>query len=232
MVNTRLPVQCFIKSYEKVKEIIDAYNNGFEQLCFIGSSCMYPLSAPQPYKEESLGTGLVEETSAPYTYGKLSAWQLCKAISKSVSFHYFVVIPSDVYGDTRGTHFIPDLMRRFDQAKTNNEKAVHIWGTGSPIRQPLFDDDFVKALIFILNNYKESEVINVAPDESYSVGAVARILREIIGFKGDIIFDCDKPDGQMKKTLDNSKLKTLGFSHFTPLEEGLKKMYARFLDEK
>lgn len=230
--NMKFPFRVVSKNLESIKKLMDSAEwNKIERVCFLGSSCMYPLAAPQPYREEYLGTGKVEETSSPYAYSKLMAWQLCKAINIEFGYQYFIAIPGDIYGDPKDNHFISDLIKKFHEAKVENKPIITLWGTGSPIRQPMFIDDFENALQFVCENYKEKEPINIAPTDTYSVGTMARTISDIMGYKGDIEFDCKYPDGQMRKTLDNTKLTELGFSSFMPLRNGLIKSYARFLTE-
>lgn len=231
--NINHPATLFKKNLTALHKIItSAEIDKIKRLCFIGSSCMFPLEAPQPYKESSLGTGAIEPTSSPYAYTKLAAWQLLRAINDEFHYQYFLAIPADIYGEPEDTHLIGDLIRKFHHAKEDGHKMVSLWGTGTPIRQPLFKGDLERIIKFLCKNYYEREPINIAPPGAYSVAHIARLIRDAVGFCGDISFDCAKPDGQMKKVLDNTKLARLGCTTFTPLEEGIRKTYERFIDAK
>lgn len=226
--NIKVPATIFEKNLESFKEIENARINGVRNLCFVGSSCMYPVEALQPYKESSLGTGAVERSSEPYAYAKLACWQLCRAISSQYGLNFFTAIQADCYGYPDSSHFIGQLIRRFHEAKEEKRDEIIIWGSGNAIREPLFYGDAEKALQFVLENYNGPDAINVGNGKEHSVFQVATFIREVVGFNGSLCFDCSKPTGAERKTLDNSKLLKLGFDKFTEIKEGLEKAYSNF----
>lgn len=226
--NIKFPATLFQKNIEVLKEIMDAYHSGVRNLCFVGSSCMYPLVARQPYEEHSLGTGPVEPTSGAYAYAKLAGWQLCRAISEEHGVNYFTAIQADVYGELNSTHFIGQLIKKFHFAKEENQREVEVWGDGTAIREPLYIEDAKRALDFVIENHKSVEPINIGNGKEYSIFQVASHIKEVVGYEGTIAFDCAKPQGALRKTLNNSKLIELGFDKFTELRDGLEKAYSNF----
>lgn len=175
--------------------------------------------------EEMLGTGQVYEGNALYAYIKLLGWQICKAASKDSQF--FMVIPSEIFGEATSTHFVTEMMKKMHRAKENHDSVVTFWGTGTAIRHPIFREDYERILTRICESYRETAPINIAPPVGYakSVCSIALDIREVVGFKGTIEWDAEMPDGQKTKILDNSRLTKLGYSEFTPWKESLEKAY-------
>ncbi len=218
------PASCFDASIKPVEEIRRAYENGWKTLCFVGSSCMYPIDAPQPYHEESLGKGLPEKTSLPHAYANYAAYAQCLAYAEQYGVNFFTAIQADVYGEP-GTHFIAQIMQRMCIAKANEDKYITIWGDGTVKREPLFIEDADRAISYLIENYKSPDPINVGSGHEQSISQVAMAIQDVIGFQGQLIFDFNKPSGAKRKVLCNQKLLRLGFTKFTDLRVGLAKFH-------
>lgn len=226
--NIRKPGNCFDGSIRVVEEIRDSIRNGVRNLVFVGSSCMYPIAAAQPYREESLGSGAIERTSESHAYANLAAYAQCRAYSRQYGVNYFTAIQADVYGKPESTHFIGQILKRMHFAKENHENEVIIWGDGSALREPFFFKDADRAIGFVHEHYQGPEPINLGNGKEYSVAHVARLIKEVVGYQGTLTFDCSQPSGVTRKTLDNSKLLAMGFDGFTSLEDGLVESYSIF----
>jgi GDP-L-fucose synthase len=213
--------------------IHNAYKSGVKKLLFLGSSCIYPRECPQPIKEEYLLTGPLEQTNEPYAIAKIAGIKMCQAYNRQYGTKFISVMPTNLYGpndnfDPETSHVLPALIRRFHEAKENNQKQVVIWGTGKPKREFLYVDDLADACIFLMNNYQNSEIVNIGTGEDLSIKELAEKIKKITGFQGGITHDTTKPDGTPRKLLDVSKLHNLGWQHKTDLEEGIKKTYNWF----
>ena len=211
--------------------VIDsAYKNKVKKLLFLGSSCVYPKSAPQPIKEEYLLTGELEPTNKAYALAKIAGIVMCQSYNKQYGVNFISVMPTNLYGegdnfDLENSHVLPAMIRKFDDAKKNNAKEIVLWGTGKPKREFLYVDDLASACIFLMNNYDNSEIINIGTGEDLSILELAGVVKEIIGYEGNIIWDSSKPDGTPRKLLDVSKIKSLGWKHSINLKEGIKRTY-------
>ncbi len=211
--------------------VIDAaYRFGTEKLLFLGSSCIYPKLAPQPIREEYLLTGPLEPTNDAYAVAKIAGIQMCRAYHKQHGFAAISAMPTNLYGpldnfDLKSSHVLPALMRKFHEAKERGEPSVPIWGTGSPRREFLHVDDLADACLFLLERYDSPDPINVGVGEDVSIKELAQIIRDVVGFRGELAFDSSKPDGTPQKLLDVSKLSTLGWRAKTPLEGGIAATY-------
>lgn len=211
--------------------IINAsWKNGVKKLLFLGSSCIYPKMAPQPLSENSLLTGLLEQTNEPYAIAKIAGIKLCDAYRAQYGCNFISVMPTNLYGlndnyDLEKSHVLPALLRKIIVAKRNNAPSVTIWGTGSPRREFLFVDDLADACIYLMNNYNEPGLVNVGTGEDISILELANLIKKIVGYQGSIINDISKPDGTPRKLLDVSKLKNLGWQASVMLEEGIKIIY-------
>lgn len=217
--------------------INSAYKNNVKKLLFLGSSCIYPKFAEQPIKEEYLLTGALEETNAPYAIAKIAGIALCQAFNKQYGTKYISVMPTNLYGpndnfDLESSHVLPAMLRKFDDAKRINKKEVVLWGTGMPKREFLHVDDLADACLFLMNNYDESEIVNIGTGEDLSIKELAQMIKEVVGYNGDIVWDSTKPDGTPRKLLDVSKLNSIGWKHKTELADGLKSTYEWYLDNK
>ncbi len=207
-----------------------AYENGVTKLMFLGSSCIYPKNAPQPLKEEYLLTGLLEPTNEPYAIAKIAGIKMCDAYRAQYGCNFISVMPTNLYGpndnyDLNNSHVLPALLRKFITAKRNDESSVTIWGTGAPRREFLHADDLASACLYLLENYNESGLVNIGVGEDISIIDLARLLKKITGFEGEILTDTTKPDGTPRKLMDVSKLADLGWRSSISLEEGIGKVY-------
>jgi len=208
-----------------------AQKNGVKKLLFLGSSCIYPRMAPQPIKEEYLMTGPLEPTNEPYAMAKLSGISLCNAFRRQYGCNFISVMPTNLYGvndnfDLETSHVLPALIRKFHDAKIAGHPSVTIWGTGTPRREFLYVDDLAEACVFLMNHYDEPGIVNIGTGEDIRIADLARMVADIIGFCGDIVYDITKPDGTPIKLLDVGKIKRLGWQAQTSLREGIEKTYA------
>ena len=211
-----------------------AYAIGVKKLMFLGSSCIYPKLAPQPLKEEYLLTGTLESTNEPYAIAKIAGIKMCEAYRDQYQCNFISVMPTNLYGindnyHPENSHVLPALIRRFHEAKIKQTENVVIWGTGSPLREFLFSDDLADACYFLMNEYDEKGFINIGTGHDLSIKDLAILIKKIIGFAGELIFDVSKPDGTPRKLMDVSKLHSLGWKHKVELEEGIKLAYEDFL---
>ncbi len=207
-----------------------------KKLMFFGSSCIYPRLAPQPIKEEYLLTGLLEDTNEPYAIAKIAGIKLCDAYRAQYQHNFISVMPTNLYGyndnyHPQNSHVLPALIRRIHEAKESGAAEVVVWGTGSPLREFLFADDLADACFMLMQNYNEPGIINIGSGTDLSIKELAFLIKDVIDFKGNIIFDTTKPDGTPRKLMDNSKLKSLGWSPKTNLREGIEKSYHDFLSK-
>jgi GDP-L-fucose synthase len=218
--------------------VIDAsHRHGVEKLLFLGSSCIYPKFAPQPMKEEYLLTGELEPTNEPYAVAKIAGIKLCQAYNVQHGADFVSVMPTNLYGpgdnfDLHTSHVLPALIRKFHEAKESGEPAVTVWGTGTPRREFLHADDLADACVYLMDEYSGSEPINVGVGEDISIKELAELVREVVGYAGEIVHDTTKPDGTPRKLLDVSKLHGLGWRAKVPLSEGIERTYAWFLGSR
>ena len=212
-----------------------AWKNNVKKLMFLGSSCIYPKFAPQPMKEESLLTGALEPTNEAYALAKIAGLKYCEYLKKQYGANFISVMPPNLYGpndnynDTR-SHVLPAFIRRFHEAKISNTPSVNCWGDGSALREFLYVDDLANACVFLMNNYNETEFINVGAGTDISIKELAELVAEIVGYKGEIIWDTSKPNGNPRKIVDVSKINALGWEYKTNLREGIKLTYESFLN--
>jgi GDP-L-fucose synthase len=205
-----------------------AYEFKVNKLLFLGSSCIYPKKAPQPLKEEYLLTGTLEPTNEAYAIAKIAGLKMCQYYSQQYGCKFISAMPTNLYGindnfDLNNSHVLPALLRKFIEAKNKNLKDVVVWGSGSPFREFLFVDDLADACLFLMETYNENETINIGTGEEISIRGLAELIKGIVGFDGELLFDASKPDGTPRKLLDVSKLNTLGWKHQTSLTEGINK---------
>ncbi|HYK77111.1 MAG TPA: GDP-L-fucose synthase [Daejeonella sp.] len=214
--------------------IHQSYLNGVKKLLFLGSSCIYPKLAPQPLKEEYLLTGLLEPTNEPYAIAKIAGIKLCDAYRDQYGCNFISVMPTNLYGyndnyHPENSHVLPALIRKFHEAKANGNSQVVIWGTGSPKREFLFADDLADACYYLMQTYNEPNLINIGTGEDITIKDLALLIKEVVGFEGELAFDASKPDGTPRKLMDVSKLHSRGWKHKIELEEGIRLAYADFL---
>lgn len=217
--------------------IIDAaYRTGAKKLLFLGSSCIYPKHAPQPMKEEHLLTGALEPTNEWYAIAKIAGIKMCQAYRKQYGFNAISLMPTNLYGpgdnfDLKNSHVLPALIRKFHEAKTAGSKEIVVWGTGSPRREFLFVDDLADAAFFLMQNYDSEEIVNVGVGEDITIKELAALVKEVVDYQGQIVFDTSKPDGTPRKLLDVSRLRSLGCNPKTGLRDGIAKTYQWYLEQ-
>jgi len=214
-----------------------SYLQNVKKLLFLGSSCIYPKMAPQPLKEEYLLTGPLEYTNEPYAIAKIAGIKMCDAYRDQYGCNFISVMPTNLYGyndnyHPQNSHVLPALIRRFHEAKEQNAPAVTIWGTGSPKREFLFADDLADACYYLMQNYDEEGLVNIGSGEDISIKDLAILIKNIIGYEGEINFDASKPDGTPRKLMDVSKLHQKGWKHKIELEDGIKLAYQDFLSKE
>lgn len=207
-----------------------AYQHLVKKLMFLGSSCIYPKFAPQPLREESLLTGTLEQTNEPYAIAKITGIKLCEAYRAQYGCNFISAMPTNMYGpndnyDLNNGHVLPALVRKMIVAKQTNSANVVIWGSGTPRREFLYSDDLADACYFLMQNYNEPGFLNVGTGEDITIRDLALLIKDIVGYRGEIIQDTSKPDGTPRKLMDVSKLNALGWKASISLEEGIKKIY-------
>jgi len=210
-----------------------AYQNDVKKLLFLGSSCIYPKFAEQPMKEEYLLSGKLESTNEGYAVAKITGIKLCEHYNKQYGTNFISAMPTNLYGpndnfDLETSHVLPALIRKFHEAKVNNKDEVVIWGTGKPKREFLHVDDLADALLFLMNNYNGDQFVNVGVGKDISIIELAELIKDIVGFEGEIVNDLSKPDGTPRKLLDVSRLNDIGWEAQISLEEGIKDTYQWF----
>lgn len=229
--NSSYPADFVFQNLSIQSNIIDsAYRFATKKLLFLGSSCIYPKLSPQPIKEEYLLTGPLEETNAPYAVAKIAGITMCQSYNRQYGTNFISVMPTNLYGENDNfnletSHVIPALLRKFDEAKSLGSKQVTLWGSGEPKREFLHVDDLADALLFLMENYNDSGIINIGTGEDLAISELAKLVKEITGFGGDIVWDREKPDGTPRKLLDVEKIHKLGWKHSIDLPEGLAKTY-------
>ena len=213
--------------------IHQAYENGVKRLLFLGSSCIYPKLAPQPLKEESLLTGLLEETNEPYAIAKIAGIKMVESYRRQYGCDYISAMPTNLYGpndnyDLKNSHVMPALIRKFHTAKKEGAATVEVWGTGSPMREFLHVDDLADACVFLLRNYHDELFVNIGTGEDLTIKALAEMIQEIVGFKGQLVWDSTKPDGTPRKLMDVGRLHAMGWKHKIELRDGIAQVYEAF----
>lgn len=220
-----------------------AYKNNVEKLIFLGSSCIYPKLAPQPLKEEYLLTGLLEQTNEPYAIAKIAGIKLCESYYRQYGANFFSVMPTNLFGyfdnfNLETSHVLPALMRKFHEAKTGGKSTVELWGTGKPLREFMYVDDLADAIFYLMEKIEARDLyeqglthINIGTGVDQTIAQLAELIKKIVGFTGEIVYDSTKPDGTPRKLLDVSLLHNLGWNHQTSLEEGIKKTYEWYIEQ-
>jgi GDP-L-fucose synthase len=234
--NSTFPADFMRDNLQIQSNIIDsAYRHGTKKLLFLGSSCIYPKMAPQPIPEDSLLTGPLEPTNEWYAIAKIAGLKMCQAYRRQYGFNAISVMPTNLYGpgdnfDLQNSHVLPALIRKFHDAKVRQDAQVIVWGTGTPRREFLHVDDLADACLFLMEGYDSGELINVGWGEDISIHDLARLVREVVGYTGDIEFDTSKPDGTPRKLLDVSRLRSQGWAPRISLQAGIESSYRWFLE--
>jgi GDP-L-fucose synthase len=236
LANNDYPYQFLIENMQIQNNLIDSsLKLGIEKFIFLGSSCIYPKFAPQPLKEEYLLTDSLEPTNEWYAIAKITGVKLCQAIRKQFDKDYVGLMPTNMYGyfdnfDLKTSHVLPAMIRKFHEAKLNNHKPVGLWGSGTPMREFLFVDDMAEAVVYALENKLPEYLYNVGSGKDITIKELAETIQNVVGHKGDILWDSSKPDGTPRKLLDVSKMKNIGWEYSTELKEGIEKTYNWFLN--
>ncbi len=229
--NSHYPAEFIFENLQIQNTVLhQAYRHHVKKLLFLGSSCIYPKFCPQPIKEEYLLTGALEPSNEPYAIAKIAGIKTCQSYNRQYGTKFISVMPTNLYGmndnfHPENAHVVPALLRRFHEARQANASEVTIWGTGTPKREFLFVDDLAEACLFLMNNYEQSEVINVGSGKDLSIQELAALIKEIVGCEAQLVYDSSKPDGTPRKVLDSSRINQLGWSAPTSLREGLKATY-------
>jgi GDP-L-fucose synthase len=232
--NSTYPAQFLFENLSIQNNVIHtSWLSGVKKLVFLGSACSYPRECPQPIKEEFLLTGALEPTNEPYAVAKIAGIKLCQAYNHQHGTRFICAVPTNAYGpndnfDPEDSHVIPALLQKFHNARTADSAEVTIWGTGAPLREFIFADDLADAVLFLLQYYEGFDMVNVGTEDEISMGDLARLIKDITGFKGSIRYDRSKPDGMPRKTLDKTKLFGLGWRPRVSLGDGLRITYRWF----
>lgn len=238
LANDREPTEFLMQNLDIQNTVIsESYQHTVKKLLFLGSSCVYPKLAPQPIKEEYFLTGLLEETNRAYAIAKIAGIELCDAYRREYGANFISIMPTNLYGqndrfDKERGHVLPALMQKFHEAKKSRAPSVELWGTGKPRREFLHADDFGEACIFLMERYDEAGIINVGTGEDVSIKELGDLVKEVVGFEGEITWNTSKPDGTPRKLLDVSRIQRLGWRHTIELRSGIRSTYDWYLKHK
>ena len=236
LANNDFPYQFIMENMQIQNSLIDgALKSGIEKFIFLGSSCIYPKFAPQPLKEEYLLTDALEPTNEWYAIAKITGVKACEAIRKQYQKDYVSLMPTNLYGthdnfDLKSSHVLPAMLRKFHEAKENNHADVTLWGSGTPMREFLFVDDMAEAVVYALENKLPEYLYNVGSGKDITIKELAETIQKVTGHEGNIVWDAEKPDGTPRKLMDVSKMKNVGWSYTTELQQGIEQTYAWFLE--
>jgi len=237
LANKDYPYQFLMENLQIQNNLIDtAHKTEVEKFIFLGSSCIYPRLAPQPLKEEYLLTGSLEPTNEGYAIAKIAGVKACEAVRKQFGKDYVSLMPTNLYGshdnfDLNTSHVLPAMIRKFHEAKVNNE-PVKLWGSGSPMREFLHVDDLADAVVFALENKLPEHLYNIGTGKDLRIKELAELIQKTVGHKGEILWDSSKPDGTPRKLMNVDKMKNAGWKASTNLEEGIQKTYQWFLNNQ
>ena len=235
--NATHPVDFLYNNIEIQNNVIhSAWEFGAKKLLFLGSSCIYPRLAKQPIQESELLAGPLEPTNEWYAIAKIAGIKLCQAFRRQYGSDFISAMPTNMFGpndnyDLENSHVLPALIRKFHEGKVNSSPTVTCWGTGSPLREFLHSDDLARACLYLMENYSGEEIVNIGYGEEISIHDVAHVVKEVIGFPGEIVWDTSKPDGTPRKLMDSSKLFGLGWRPQVSLKAGIKLAYEDFLEK-
>ena len=236
LANNDYPYRFLMENMQIQNNLIDgAFKYGIQKLIFLGSSCIYPKFAPQPLKEECLLTDSLEPTNEWYAIAKITGVKACESIRKQFNKDYVSLMPTNLYGyndnfDLKLSHVLPAMIRKFHEAKENDHSPVILWGSGMPMREFLFVDDLAQAVIYALENKLSEHLYNVGSGKDITIKELAETIQKTVGHQGKIIWDSSKPDGTPRKLMDVSKMKAIGWTYSTELDEGIEKTYKWFLE--
>lgn len=246
LANNTYPAEFIYQNLQIQNNVIhNSYLSGVKKLLFLGSSCIYPKSCSQPIKEDYLLTGELESTNEPYAIAKIAGIKMCQSYNRQYGTNYIAVMPTNLYGpydnfNLANSHVMPALIRKFHEAKINNDKSVNVWGTGMVKREFLYVDDMVDGCIFLMNNLNPTKeqnnngdiFVNLGTGIDLTIKELAEIIKKIVGFDGEMAWDASKPDGTPQKLLDVSKIKNLGWNYKIGLESGVKMAYDWYIQSE
>lgn len=217
--------------------IHNAYVHGVKKLLFLGSSCIYPKFAPQPIEENSLLTGTLEPTNEPYAIAKIAGIKLCDAYREQHGCNFISAMPTNLFGendnyDLKNSHVLPAILRKMHASKEEKAENITVWGTGRPMREFLYVDDLAEACVFLMKNYSESGAVNIGTGKDISIKDLTLMIKDVVGFEGELEYDLSKPDGTPRKLLNVDKINTIGWTAKTSLLDGIKKTYGYFLKDE
>jgi GDP-L-fucose synthase len=233
--NNDFPVEFLLDNLRIQNNVIrSTYQTGVRKLLFLGSSCIYPKLAPQPIPESALLTGPLESTNEPYAIAKIAGIKLCQAYAREYGTNFISVMPSNLYGpndnfDLESSHVLAALLRKAHEAKSRNEKKLIVWGTGEPRREFLHVDDLAAACLLLLEKYDSAEIINIGSGEDVTIRELAKLVCDVVGFDGELVWDKTKPDGTPRKLLDVTRIRVLGWQPTIPLRKGIEQTHEWFL---
>ncbi|NRZ61211.1 GDP-L-fucose synthase [Clostridium beijerinckii] len=234
--NSTYPADFIFQNLQIQNNIIgSAHKYGVKKLMFLGSSCIYPKMCPQPIKEEYLLSGYLEETNEGYALAKISGLKMCQFFNKQYGTNYISVMPTNLYGPYDNfsgvnSHVMPALIRRFHEAKINNATEVVVWGSGMPLREFLYSEDMADACIYLMETYEGNEFFNIGTGKELTIKELAELIKETVGYDGEIVWDSTKPDGTPRKLLDVSRLEKAGWKYKVELKDGVRMAYKWFLE--
>lgn len=235
MANYKYPADFMYENMMIEMNVIkSAYNYQVKKLLFLGSSCIYPRMAPQPMPESCLLTSSLEQTNEAYALAKISGLKYCEYLNRQYGTDYISVMPTNLYGPNdnyhpENSHVLPALIRKFHEAKLSGAPSVTVWGTGKVLREFLYVDDLADACVYLMNNYSGNETVNIGTGKEVSISELAEMVKKVVGYKGEIVYDTSKPDGTPRKLLDVSKLNSLGWKYITELQDGIELAYEDFI---
>ncbi|GAB6181522.1 GDP-L-fucose synthase [Desulfotomaculum defluvii] len=213
-----------------------AFRHGVKKLLFLGSSCIYPKFAPQPMKEDDLLTGILEPTNESYAIAKIAGIKMCQAYNRQYGTNFICAMPTNLYGpydnfDLENSHVVPALLRKFHEAKVQIKATVTVWGTGKPKREFLHVNDLADACHFLMQHYQDNEIINIGTGKELSIRELAQMVKEVVNYQGEIVFDTSMPDGTPRKLLEVFKINRLGWQSKISLKEGIKQTYQWYISQ-
>lgn len=236
LANSNYPADFIYENLQIQNNVIGAAKKyEVKKLMFLGSSCIYPRMCPQPIKEEYLLSGYLEETNEAYALAKISGLKMCQFFNKQYGTNYISVMPTNLYGPydnfhIENSHVIPALIRRFHEAKENNVSQVVVWGSGKPLREFLYSEDMADACIYLMETYEGNDFFNIGTGKEITIRGLAEMVKEVVGYEGELVFDASKPDGTPRKLLDVSRLEKAGWKYKTELRDGIEKSYKWFVE--
>ncbi|MFW2488481.1 GDP-L-fucose synthase family protein [Clostridium chromiireducens] len=236
LANSTYPADFIFENIQIQNNVIGmAKKYEVKKLMFLGSSCIYPKMCPQPIKEEYLLSGYLEETNEAYALAKISGLKMCQFFNKQYGTNYISVMPTNLYGPydnfhPENSHVMPALIRRFHEAKVSNLKEVVVWGSGTPLREFLYSEDMADACIHLMETYEGNEFFNIGTGKEISIRGLAEMVKEVVGYEGELVFDASKPDGTPRKLLDVSRIEEAGWKYKVELRDGIEKAYKWFIE--